>query len=128
MASLLIVDDDQTFLDVLSELFSGEHLCHTASTAEEAIERLGARDYDVIVTDISMPGMSGEDLLGFVKAHQPRTPVLFISGSTNEERAERLMTKGAFDYLQKPFRLEEIARRVARAVEHRRRSPPGLNC
>ena len=128
MASLLIVDDDQIILDVLSELFSGEHLCHTASTAEEAIERLGAPDYDVVVTDISMPGMSGEDLLGFVKAHRPRTPVLFISGSTNEERAERLMTKGAFDYLQKPFRLEEIARRVARAVEHRRRSPPGLNC
>ena len=128
MASLLIVDDDQIILDVLSELFSGEHLCHTASTAEEAIERLGAPDYDVVVTDISMPGMSGEDLLGFVKAHRPGTPVLFISGSTNEGRAERLMKKGAFDYLRKPFTLEEIAKRVARAVEHRRRSPPGVNC
>ena len=128
MASLLIVDDDQTFLDVLSELFSAEHLCHTAATAEEAVESLSAHDYDVIVTDVSMPGMSGEDLLGFVKAHRPGTPVVFISGSTNEERAGRLLTKGAFDYLQKPFQLEEITRRVARAVEHRRRRPPGLIC
>ena len=128
MASLLIVDDDPTFLDVLSELFSGEHLCHTAATAEEAVESLGAHDYDVIVTDVSMPGMSGEDLLGFVKAYRPGTPVVFISGSTDEERAERLLVKGAFDYLQKPVQLEEITRRVERAVEHRRRRPPGLIC
>ena len=127
MASLLIVDDDPTFLDVLSELFSGEHQCHTASTAEEAVESMSSHDYDVIVTDVSMPGMSGEDLLGFVKAHRPGTPVVFISGSTNEERAERLLVKGAFDYLQKPVRLEEITRRVERAVEHRRRRPPGVD-
>src|SRR5436305_13856947 len=107
MASLLIVDDDQIILDVLSELFSGEHLCHTASTAEEAVKQLAAHDYDVIVTDISMPEMSGEDLLGFVKAHRPGTPVLFVSGSTDEERVQRLMTKGAYDYLQKPFQLED---------------------
>jgi DNA-binding NtrC family response regulator len=127
MASLLIVDDDPTFLDVLSELFSGEHLCHTAATAEEAVESMSSHDYDVIVTDVSMPGMSGEDLLGFVKAHRPGTPVVFISGSTNEERAERLLTKGAFDYLQKPVQLEEITRRVARAVAHCRRRPPGVD-
>jgi two-component system response regulator PilR (NtrC family) len=127
MASLLVVDDDPVFLEVLSELFSAEHLCHTAATAEEAIERLDSHDYDVIITDVSMPGMSGEDLLGFVKAHRPGTPVVFVSGSTDEERAERLLTKGAFDYLRKPFRLEEISKRVERAVGQRRR-PPGVDC
>ena len=127
MASLLIVDDDETILDVLYELFSDGHLCHTAPTAEDALKQLTSHDYDVVITDICMPGMSGEDLLGFVKAHRPGTPVLFISGSTNEERAERLLTKGAFDYLQKPVQLEEITRRVARAVEHRRRRPPGVD-
>ena len=127
MASLLIVDDDETFLAVLAELFSAEHLCHTASTAEEAIRRLDSHDYDVVVTDISMPGMSGEDLLGFVKTHRPGTPVLCVSGSTDEERAERLLKKGAFDFLQKPFPLEEICKRVTWALGQRRR-PPGLNC
>ena len=127
MASLLIVDDDQTLLDVLSELFSAEHVCHTAATAEEAIGRLDSHDYDVIVTDISMPGMSGEDLLGFVKAHRPGTPVLFVSGSTDEERAERLLRRGACDFLQKPFPLEKIVERVTWALRQRRR-PPGLDC
>ncbi|MDQ3920265.1 MAG: response regulator [Acidobacteriota bacterium] len=127
MASLLIVDDDQSVLDVLCDLFSGEHLCHTAASAEEAVERLESHDYDVIVTDLLMPGMSGEDLLGFVKANRPETPVVFISGAADEERARRLLTKGAFDYLSKPFPLEEIARRVARAAAHRR-PPPGVNC
>ena len=127
MASLLIVDEDQTFLEVLSELFSAEHQCHTASTAEEVIEHLDSHDYDVIVTDISMPGMSGEDLLGFVKTYRPGTPVLFVSGSLDEERAERLLKQGAFDYLQKPFPLEEICKRVTWALRQRCR-PPGLNC
>ena len=120
MASLLIVDDDQSVLDLLRDLFSAEHLCHTVATAEEAVGRLDSHDYDVIVTDVSMPGMSGEDLLGFVKAHRPGTPVLFISGAADEGRAGRLLARGAFDYLRKPFSLEEIAGRVARAVEHRR--------
>ena len=118
MASLLIVDEDQILLDVLSELFSVEHQCHTASTAEQAVGLLSRHDYDVIVTDISMSGMSGEDLLGLVTEQKPGTPVVLISGSTDEERAERLVTSGA-DYLQKPFQLEEIIKRVARAVERR---------
>src|SRR5438045_1519342 len=127
MASLLIVDDDPCVLDVLRDLFSVEHLCHTAATAEEAVERMESHDYDVIVTDLLMPGMSGEDLLGFVKAYRPETPVVFISGAADEERARRLVTKGAFDYLAKPFPLEEIARRVERAAAHRRQ-PPGVSC
>ena len=124
MASLLIVDDDETILDVLFELFSDGHLCHTAPTAEEALKRLRAHDYDVVITDVSMPGMSGEDLLGFIKVYRPKTPVLFISGSAGREHAEKLLMRGAFDYLLKPFSLEEIAERVARTIEYRRRLDP----
>ena len=124
MASLLIVDDDETILDVLYELFSDGHLCHTAPTAKDALKRLRSQDYDVVITDISMPGMSGEDLLGFIKVHRPKTPVLFISGSAGRQHAERLLTKGAFDYLLKPFPLEEIVQRVARTLEHRKRLDP----
>ena len=121
MASLLIVDDDPVVLDTLSELFSGEHRCDTAATAEEAIATLSSCEYDVIVTDLVMPGLSGEDLLGFAKAHCPGTPVLFISGQTDEERARRLLAKGAFDYLQKPFGLPEVFEKVGLALEERRR-------
>jgi DNA-binding NtrC family response regulator len=121
MATLLIVDDDEAIREALCELFEGEHLCHTAGTAEEALTLLGAHAYDVVVTDISMPGMSGEDLLRFVRIYQPRTPVVFISGSIERRQAEGLKSKGAFGYLLKPFRLEDIEGSVTQAIEYRRR-------
>ena len=116
MASLLIVDDDETLGDALVDLFSEEHLCHSAGTAEEALTQIQVHEYDLIITDISMPGMSGEDLLGFIKCYRPRTPVIFISGSSDTVCAERLVRKGAFGYFSKPFRFEEIEERVARAI------------
>lgn len=124
MASLLIVDDDEIIRGVLYELFSPAHLCETAPTAEDALTRLGSRDYDVVITDLCMPGMSGEQLLGFLKVHQPRTPVLFISGSSGRESAERLLKRGASDYLVKPFPLDELAAKVERLIQHRRRVAP----
>lgn len=120
MPSLLLVDDDKTLLDVLLELFSGEHRCDAAATAEEGFELLRANGYDLVVTDISMPGMSGETLLGYVKANSPSTPVIFISGSKDRELARRLRVKGAADFLSKPFDLAEIMQTVERTLQGRR--------
>jgi DNA-binding NtrC family response regulator len=120
--SLLIVDDDKTLLDVLFELFSHEHSCDTAATAEEAFGLLGSKEYDLVITDISMPGMSGEVLLGYVKANTPGTPVIFISGSKDRELAQRLRVKGAAGFLSKPFDLTEISERVVRTLKGRARS------
>jgi YesN/AraC family two-component response regulator len=117
MASILIVDDEEVILMTLLDLFSEQHLCHTAGTAEGALTLLEAQEYDVVVTDISMPGMSGEDLLGFIKKYQPRTRVIFISGSADRENAERLLVKGAVGYLSKPFHLEEIEEMVTQAIK-----------
>jgi DNA-binding NtrC family response regulator len=121
MATLLVVDDDDTIRNALYELFEVEHLCHTASTAEEAFTRLAAQEYDVIITDLTMPGMSGEDLFRFTRIHQPRTPVFFITGSIDRAQAEKLRARGAFGYLMKPFRLEDIEASVKRALEYRQR-------
>lgn len=120
MAVLLIVDDDETIREALCEMFSEEHRCDEAGTAEEALARIQERDYDVIITDISMPGMSGEDLLGLIKIYRPRTPVIFVTGGPGQGDAERLLKKGAFDYILKPFRLSVIATTVARAIGYRR--------
>jgi DNA-binding NtrC family response regulator len=119
--SLLLVDDDATLLDVLFELFSQEHSCDTAATAEGAFELLSSKEYDLVITDISMPGMSGEVLLGYVKTNSPGTPVIFISGSKDRELAQRLRVKGAAGFLSKPFNLAEIRERVERALEGRGR-------
>ena len=122
MASLLLVDDDETLLEVLFELFSQEHECDPAATAEEAFDRLRAREYDLVVSDITMPGMSGEALLGFIKANRPSTPIIFISGSKDGELARRLRVKGAAGFLSKPFNLSEMGESVSRALEARGRS------
>lgn len=116
--SLLIVDDDPQILAILLEIFSEEYRCTPARTVEEALNHLPSQNYDVIITDISMPGLSGEDLLGFIKKHNPKTPVIIITGSPEQQIIERLLKKGAFDYLQKPFSLEEMERRVVRALAY----------
>ena len=120
MTKLLIVDDEEVIRTTLSDLFSDEHSCDTAASAEEALKSLESRTYDLIITDLSMPGMSGEDLLGFVKVYAPKTPVIFISGSANHAGSEKLLVKGGVDYLPKPFCLEDVESAVARALGRRR--------
>lgn len=117
MAALLIVDDDDTVRDTLYDLFADEHLCHAARTAEGALTFLREYSYDVVLTDISMPGLSGLELLGIVRQHSPLTPVIVISGISDREYAEGLLKIGAFDYILKPFRLEDVEHSVALALE-----------
>lgn len=118
MAAILIVDDDDSVRDVLYDLFSEEHMCHAAATAEQALAFLREQTYDVVMTDISMPGLSGVELLGILLREQPETPVIIVSGIGDRTHAEGLMRLGAFDYILKPFRLEAVEQSVARALEH----------
>lgn len=120
MAAILIVDDDTVIRDALYDLLSEDHTCHVAETAEKALGWLGTAHYDVILTDISMPGLSGVELLGQVLERYPETPVIIITGINDEQHAEGLKKLGAFDYLLKPFRLEYVVDSVNRAIMHRR--------
>ena len=121
MAAILVVDDDETIRDTLYDLFAEEHLCHSADTAELALKYLQDETYDVILTDISMPGLSGVELLGHIRQQQPNTLVIMISGISDKNYAQTLIGQmGAFDYLLKPFKLEEVEECVARAIERHR--------
>jgi two-component system, NtrC family, response regulator PilR len=120
MTRALVVDDDETIRDTLYELLSEHYICQTAETAEKAIARLQADTYDVVLTDISMPGLSGLELLGQVRQRFPNTPVIVISGISDKEHAQGLIRLGAFDYLLKPFSLDEVEKSVKRAVDYRR--------
>ncbi len=121
MARILLVDDDETIRDTLYELLSEDYVCQTAETAEKAFARLEADEYDVVLTDISMPGLSGLELLGHVRQKFPNTPVIIISGIGDQEHAQGLIKLGAFDFLLKPFSLAMVEKSVKRAVELRRR-------
>lgn len=120
MAKILVVDDDETIRDTLYELLTEEYLCQTAETAEKAFARLEADTYDVVLTDISMPGLSGLELLGHIRQKFPNTPVIMISGIGDHEHAQGLIKLGAFDFLLKPFSLEVVEKSVRRAVDYAR--------
>jgi DNA-binding NtrC family response regulator len=120
MAAILIVDDDDAVRDVLYDIFSDEHMCHAAATAEQALAFFREQTYDAVLTDISMPGLSGVELLGILRREQPDTPVIVISGIGDRTHAEGLTKLGAFDFILKPFRIESIEQSVARALDHSR--------
>lgn len=121
MPLILVVDDDETIRDTLYELLSEQYDCQTAPTAEQALTRLEVESYDVVLTDISMPGLSGLELLGHVRQKYPDTPVIIISGISDQEHAQGLIRLGAFEYLLKPFRIEVVEKSVKRALDYRRR-------
>ncbi|HKR15676.1 MAG TPA: response regulator [Pyrinomonadaceae bacterium] len=124
MADVLVVDDDDIIRETLCELLSEDHACHSANTAEGALAKLEAQAFDVVLTDVSMPGLSGMDLLNRVVELYPGTPVIIISGLSDQEQAQSLIGLGAFDYLLKPFRLEVVEDSVKRALEYRYNSNP----
>jgi DNA-binding NtrC family response regulator len=120
MSRVLVVDDDDAIRDTLQELLSEEHVCQTAETAEKAVARLEAHTYDVVLTDISMPGLSGLELLGHIRQKYSNTPVIIVSGIGDQEHAQGLIKLGAFDFLLKPFSLEVVEKSVMRAIEYRK--------
>jgi two-component system, NtrC family, response regulator AtoC len=121
MAEILIVDDDPVIRDTLYELLSANYRCTAAGTGEEALGKLRQQSYAVVLTDISMPGLSGLELLKRIVEEFPGTPVIMISGHSDHEQAQEMLNRGAFAYLLKPFRLEVVEESVARAVESRLR-------
>ncbi|MGH9903901.1 MAG: response regulator, partial [Pyrinomonadaceae bacterium] len=121
MAFLLVVDDDETMRENLCDLFAATHFCQAAATAEQALQWLESDPFDVVLTDIAMPGLSGLELLARVRQRWPETPVIIVSGIRDKEQAKNMITMGAFDYLLKPFRVEEVEASVHAAIEHRRR-------
>jgi DNA-binding NtrC family response regulator len=119
MSTLLIVDDDTGIREVLQELFSDSHECHTADRAEQALAYLELETYDTVITDIAMPGLSGEEILKQVLEKSPTTPVIVISGVADQLMSKKLLAMGAFAYFTKPYELEELEEAVVRAIAHR---------
>ena len=119
MATLLIVDDDTLIRDTLHEFLSEKHECHTADRAEQALSYLEVEKYDAVITDVSMPGMTGREILMYVQNQHPTTPVIVISGKPDGADGKSLVEMGAFAYITKPFRLDDIEETVERAItEH----------
>lgn len=116
---ILVVDDEPEITSILSDLFAGQHDCTTAGSAEDALGLLAANEYELVVSDITMPGMSGLDMIPHVKSCAPNSVVVMISGVQTVESAIDALRLGAFDYVMKPFDLRQVEAVVKRALEHR---------
>ncbi len=112
---VLVVDDNASLLRFLVSAFSANGCAVTqAAAAEQALTLITDQPYDLVVSDIKMPGLSGLDLLRAVKGKQPSTPVVLITGNPSVNSAVFGLRHGAYDYLPKPFSIREIQELLAR--------------
>lgn len=118
MPRILIVDDEREITEILADLLSQDYDCLRAGSAEEALDSLRAGEFQLVISDITMPGMSGLEMIPHVKQLSADTVVVMISGMQTVESAIGALRLGAFDYLMKPFDLRQVEAVVKRALEY----------
>lgn len=127
MEKILIVDDEQSMRDVLSIMLKRAGYGVTvAADGEEAVGQLGKDIFDLVITDLKMPKMGGLDVLKAVKDSSPETVVLVITAFASTETAVEAMKRGAYDYLTKPFQVDEVQLIIRNALERRRLSTENM--
>ncbi len=118
---ILIVDDEEGIRELLSDFFRTEgYLCDTAKDGAEALEKFRNNGYDLIISDIRMPVMGGLELLKNIKKVDDLTAVIMITAVKDVNTAIEALTMGAYGYVIKPFKLQEVLINVERALEKRR--------
>ena len=121
MEKILIVDDERSMRDVLSIMLKRAGYGVTvASDGEEAIAHIDRELFDLVITDLKMPKAGGLDVLRAVKESAPESVVLIITAFASAESAVEAMKLGAYDYLTKPFQVDEVQLIVRNALEKRR--------
>ncbi len=121
MSSVLILDDEPVIRDVLgSVLAKAGFVTREAATAAEGLERLAKEPIDLLLLDLMLPDRPGLEVLAEVKARHPEIPVIVVTAYSSVESAISAMREGAFHYLPKPFRNEEVVHVVKQALEKRR--------
>jgi two-component system response regulator AtoC len=121
LRSVLIVDDEESIRQMLTEVLGEQGFSARAvADAAEALRELGARDYDAVVTDVRMPGMDGLSLVRALQQVAPETTVIVMSAYGSHDLALEAMKAGAYDYLGKPFRPDEVLLVLRKAEERER--------
>ena len=121
---ILFIDDEDIVLRSCRRIFAKQDLVlETAVSGEEGLEKARAMDFDVVVTDLKMPGLGGIDVLKTLRQERPETVVIVFTGYANVETAREALKNGAFDYIPKPFTPEEIKDVVRNALLAREKKP-----
>ncbi len=118
---ILIVDDDATTLDLVSMGLEAQGFrVETAVEGTQALEKAADTDFDVVLTDVQMPGMSGIELCRALSAIRADLPVLVMTGHASMDVAVAALRNGAYDFITKPFELDTLQHHLDRALEHHR--------
>src|SRR5487761_1323308 len=118
---MLVIDDEEAICNILCLKFTQEGFdCKSCLSGEAALVLLQSEKFDVIISDLRMPGISGLELVGRAREIDPRAAFLVVTGETDVQTGIEAMKQGAADYIVKPFQLQSVSRRVRRALEKRR--------
>ena len=114
---VLVVDDEPNVTAIVEEYFTSlGYAVDVANDGGAALIQAAAVRPDVVLLDISMPEISGEEVLDRLHAIDPTVPIVMLTGNADEELARRFLRRGALDYVSKPFQLDTLERIVAAAV------------
>ncbi len=117
---ILVVDDEESIREVLTIMLHREgYQVDAAGDGAQALNRLKDQTYDLIISDVKMPRVTGFELLKYVREKMPETVVLMITAFSSTEEAVEAMKQGAYDYITKPFKNEEIRLIIKNALERR---------
>jgi two-component system response regulator PilR (NtrC family) len=115
-----LIDDEPIIHDVLGQLLASEgYQVEISASGEEALEKFREQRYDLVLLDLLMPGLDGLEVLKQIKRIDPEALVIIITAYASVESALTAMKMGAYDYIQKPFKNDELLMTIARALEHR---------
>ncbi len=116
---ILVVDDEQGILDLLTDILDlMGYKASTASNGNQAMDRLNAGEYDLIICDMRMPGLGGEKLYNLIKATNPELAgrVIFMTGDTVSPGTRDFLQSTGNPYISKPFRIEEIRQCILKGL------------
>ncbi len=120
-AKVLVVDDEPLVRDIMVQCLEAEgHVCTSAESAEQALELMKNDFFELVVSDIMMPGKSGIELLEIIRNDHQDTAVIMVTAVDDRKTAVKALQLGAFGYVIKPFELNEISISVFNALERRR--------
>jgi len=117
--SILVVDDEEVIREFLMEVLGEDYQITTAEDGEEAIQKIKDENYDLIITDIKMPKVSGEEVVKFAREKDSDSRVIMISGYSSLFAATESVESGACAFLSKPFSIKQLLQTVTDSLEGR---------
>ncbi len=114
--SILIVDDEEIIREFLSEVLNEDYDISVACDGDEAIEKLGKDKYDLVITDLKMPRVSGEEVVKYAREQNPDYRVVIISGYSSLYAVSQSVNSGACAFLSKPFSISELMQTVTGCI------------